>query len=45
MREDDLLRLAWITDPQIWICSFLMLLGRLELMTLLVVMTPAFWRK
>ena len=30
---------------QVWVCSFLMLLGRLELMTLLVVMTPAFWRK
>ena len=36
---------AVLTDLQIWVCSFLMLLGRLELMTLLVVMTPAFWRK
>ena len=36
---------AVLSDFQIWICSFLMLLGRLELMTLLVVMTPAFWRK
>ena len=36
---------AVLSDPQIWVCSFLMLLGRLELMTLLVVMTPAFWRK
>lgn len=32
-------------DFQTWICSFAMLLGRLELFTLLVVMTPAFWRK
>jgi len=36
---------AVLNDLQIWVCSFLMLLGRLELMTLLVVMTPAFWRK
>jgi trk system potassium uptake protein len=30
---------------QTWICTFAMLLGRLELFTLLVVLTPAFWRK
>jgi len=36
---------AVLGDFQVWVCSFLMLLGRLELMTLLVVMTPAFWRK
>ncbi|MDQ5881940.1 MAG: trk/ktr system potassium uptake protein, partial [Pseudomonadota bacterium] len=30
---------------QTWVCTFAMLLGRLELFTLLVVMTPAFWRK
>ena len=36
---------AVLTDFQTWICSFAMLLGRLELFTLLVVMTPAFWRK
>jgi trk system potassium uptake protein len=36
---------AVLGEFQIWVCSFLMLLGRLELMTLLVVMTPAFWRK
>lgn len=36
---------AVLSDFQLWVCSFLMLLGRLELMTLLVVMTPAFWRK
>jgi trk system potassium uptake protein TrkH len=34
-----------LNDFQTWICSFAMLLGRLELFTLLVVMTPAFWRK
>ena len=32
-------------DFQIWVCSFAMLLGRLEIFTLLVVLTPAFWRK
>jgi trk/ktr system potassium uptake protein len=36
---------ASLTDTQTWICSFAMLLGRLELFTLLVVLTPAFWRK
>lgn len=36
---------AVLSQPQMWLCSFLMLLGRLELMTLLVVLTPAFWQK
>ncbi len=36
---------ASLTDTQTWICSFAMLLGRLELFTLLVVLTPAFWKK
>jgi trk system potassium uptake protein TrkH len=36
---------AALSDFQTWICSFAMLLGRLELFTLLVVITPAFWRK
>ncbi len=36
---------AVLTDAQTWICTFAMLLGRLELFTLLVVLTPAFWRK
>jgi len=34
-----------LNDIQTWICSFAMLLGRLELFTLLVVLTPAFWRR
>ena len=34
-----------LSDFQTWVLAFAMLLGRLELMTLLVVMTPAFWRK
>jgi trk system potassium uptake protein len=36
---------ANLTDTQTWICAFAMLLGRLELFTLMVVLTPAFWRK
>jgi trk system potassium uptake protein TrkH len=34
-----------LTDFQTWVCTFAMLLGRLEIFTLLVVLTPAFWRK
>lgn len=34
-----------LTDAQTWVCTFAMLLGRLEIFTLLVVMTPAFWKK
>jgi trk system potassium uptake protein TrkH len=34
-----------LTDAQTWICSFTMLLGRLEIFTLLILFTPAFWRK
>ena len=34
-----------LTDFQTWVCSFAMLLGRLELFTLLIVFTPAFWRR
>jgi len=36
---------AGLTDFQTWVCTFAMLLGRLELLTFLVVLTPAFWRK
>lgn len=36
---------ASLDDFQTWICTFAMLLGRLEIFTLLVVLTPAFWRK
>ena len=36
---------ALLTNFQTWICSFAMLLGRLEFFTLLVIFTPAFWRK
>ncbi|HEV7800883.1 MAG TPA: potassium transporter TrkG [Burkholderiales bacterium] len=34
-----------LTDFQTWVCSITMLLGRLELLTVLVIFTPAFWRR
>lgn len=34
-----------LTDFQTWVCTIAMLLGRLEIFTLLVVLTPAFWRR
>ncbi len=36
---------AVLNDFQTWVCTLAMLMGRLELFTLLVVLTPAFWRK
>jgi trk system potassium uptake protein TrkH len=36
---------AVFNDFQTAVCTFAMLLGRLELFTLLVVLTPAFWRR
>jgi len=35
---------AVLNDFQTWVCTVAMLLGRLELFTLFVVVTPAFWR-
>ena len=35
---------AVLGDFQTWVCIFAMLLGRLEIFTLLVVLTPSFWR-
>ncbi len=34
---------AVLTDFQTWVCTFSMLLGRLELFTFLVVLSPRFW--
>jgi trk system potassium uptake protein TrkH len=34
-----------LTNFQLWVLSATMLLGRLELLTLIVVVAPAFWRK
>src|SRR5262245_14538553 len=36
---------AGLTDFQTWVCTITMLLGRLELLTVLVILTPAYWRK
>lgn len=36
---------ASLTDLQTWICIFAMLLGRLEMFSLLVLFTPGFWRR
>jgi trk system potassium uptake protein TrkH len=36
---------AVLTDLQTWVCSVTMLLGRLELLTVLVIFTPGFWRR
>ncbi|MCL4799197.1 MAG: TrkH family potassium uptake protein [Burkholderiales bacterium] len=35
---------AVLNDFQTWVCSIAMLLGRLELFTLVVVLNPRFWR-
>jgi trk system potassium uptake protein TrkH len=34
-----------LNDFQTWVCSIAMLLGRLEIFSVLVLFTPAFWRK
>jgi trk system potassium uptake protein TrkH len=34
-----------INDPAKWILCFAMILGRLEIFTVLVLLTPAFWKK
>jgi trk system potassium uptake protein TrkH len=34
-----------LSDFQTWVLSFAMILGRLEIFTLLVVLTPSFWRR
>jgi len=36
---------AGLNDFQTWVCTAAMLIGRLELFTLFIVITPAFWRK
>lgn len=34
-----------LTDFQTWICATAMLTGRLEVLSLLILLTPAFWKK
>ncbi len=35
---------SYLSDTQLWICSFLMLIGRLEIFTVFVLFTKNFWR-
>ncbi len=35
----------WLSDFQTWVCTVAMLLGRLELLSILVLFTPQFWQK
>jgi trk system potassium uptake protein TrkH len=36
---------ASLTDFQTWVCTFAMLAGRLELLTVFALLTPGFWRR
>jgi trk system potassium uptake protein TrkH len=36
---------ASLSDFQTWVCTLAMLLGRLELLSVLVLFTPQFWRR
>ena len=38
-------QLSVLNDFGTWVCSFAMLIGRLELMSVLVLLTPDFWRR
>ncbi len=39
--------MSWSTLPDLakWTCAFMMLVGRLEIFTVLVIFTPAFWKE
>ncbi|MCW7537240.1 TrkH family potassium uptake protein [Aquabacterium sp. A7-Y] len=34
-----------LSDVQTWVCTLAMLLGRLEMLSFMVLLTPSFWRK
>ncbi len=34
-----------LSDFEVWVCSFTMLLGRLEIFSVLILFTPQFWRR
>jgi len=34
-----------LTDFQVWVCTLAMLIGRLEIFTVLILFTPAFWKR
>ncbi|RYF67020.1 MAG: TrkH family potassium uptake protein, partial [Comamonadaceae bacterium] len=33
-----------LTEFQVWVCSIAMVLGRLEMLSLIALLTPSFWR-
>lgn len=39
--------MSWsdLSLPIKWLCSFMMLVGRLEIFTVLIILTPSFWRR
>ena len=36
---------AVLTDFQIWVCTLAMLLGRLEILSFMAMLSPAFWKR
>jgi trk system potassium uptake protein TrkH len=34
-----------LSDVQTWVCTVAMLIGRLEIFTVLILFTPAFWKR
>ena len=34
-----------LTNFQVWVCTFAMVLGRLEMLSFIALLTPSFWRK
>jgi trk system potassium uptake protein TrkH len=34
-----------LTGFQVWVCTFAMILGRLEMLSFIALLTPSFWRK
>lgn len=36
---------AVLTDFQVWVCTLAMLLGRLEILSFMALLSPAFWRR
>ena len=35
---------GWLSAPQTWLCALAMLVGRLELLSFLILLRPSFWR-
>jgi trk system potassium uptake protein len=34
-----------LSDFQTWLCTLAMMIGRLEIVTLLIIFTPKFWQR